>query len=263
MSVCPHKETCESVCVPLLWERDDPHVAAPARHRDRAVHGADCRQGHLGQQGPTPAWGRHQGTLKRPGPARVTRPPTSRQAGNGHSGPPQVPGLSRCPCGPHTHRRSPLASAQRCSRGGTQVRGRGCPPKNPKQASWSHACPSLLTRHTLSRSRSSAPGQAPRPALVGGAGLPLSRGEHLPLKPNSQPAGSALEVGTDSCGPQDERLRAPGPAETQGGSQEAVWGKRPAGPGPAHDTDLAHGDTQMRHSAPHSGTDQPPTTART
>ena len=113
-----------------------------------------------------------------------------------------------------THGQSPLASAQRRSRGGPRSGAGAAPQQKPKQAPWSGACPSLLTRHTLSRSRGSAPGQTPRLALVGGAGLPLSRGEHLPLKPNSQPAGSALEVGTDSSGPQDERLRAPGPAGT-------------------------------------------------
>lgn len=216
-----------------------------------------------GSRTPTPARGRHQGTLKRPGPARVTSPPTSQRAGNGHSATPGPWALQVPVWATHTQTVSPGLCPALQQRGGPRSGAGAAPPKNPKQASWSHACPSPLTRHTLSRSRSSAPGQAPRLVLVGGAGLPLSRGEHLPLKPNSQPAGSALEVGTDSCGPQDKRLRAPGPAETQGGSQEAVWGKRPAGPGPAHDTDLAHGDTQTCHSAPHSGTDQPPTTART
>ena len=104
----------------------------PARHRDRAVHGADGRQGHLGQQDTHPCPGAPSGDPEEAGTGAGHKPshqPTGRKRALGH---PRSLGSPGARVG-HTHTDGlpwPLPSA--AAEGGTQVRGRGCPPKESK-----------------------------------------------------------------------------------------------------------------------------------
>lgn len=118
----------------------------------------------LKEQGTRPCPGAPAGDPEEARTVAGHSPPTSQRAGNGRPGPPQVPGLSWGARVDHTHGHAPLASAQRLSRGGTQVRGGGCPPRRKlKGAPWSHACSSPLTaQHPFPLQ-----GLSPRPVLVG------------------------------------------------------------------------------------------------
>ena len=129
---------------------------APTGCRDRAVHSADLRQGHLRQQGTRPCLGAPSGHPEEAGTGAGHEPshqPTGRtrvlRATPG-------PWALRVPMwATHTDglpRPPPSVAAE----GGPRSGAGAAPQKKPKQAPWSHACPSLLTGHTLSRSRGSA-----------------------------------------------------------------------------------------------------------
>lgn len=116
-----------------------------------------------GSRGPTLAWGRQpSGTLKRPGPARVTR---SHQPHGQETGTQATPGpwaLQVPVWATHTQTVSlPLPALQQ--RGTYQ--GQGLPPKESKAGILVPRLPIPADQAHPLRSRSSAPGQAPRPAL--------------------------------------------------------------------------------------------------
>lgn len=233
---------------------------APTRCRDRAVHSADHRQGHLRQQGTRPCLGAPSGDPEEAGTGAGHEPshqPTGRKRVLRATPGPwalQVPMWT-------THTDGlPWPPPSVAAEGGPRSGAGAAPPEEAEAGTLVPRLPIPADRAHPLPLQGLSPGQAPRLALVGGAGLPLSRGEHLPLKPNSQPAGSALEVGTEALVHRtsaSEPLAPRGPGEghgrPSGGSVLQGWA-RPGGhhPGQPHtrrDADLAHGDTQTRHPA--------------
>lgn len=172
------------MCAPS-WERETPPWQ-PRQWPGQSCHGADCRQGHWGSRDP-PLPGAPPGDLSRPGRAGHT--PSHQPDRNGHSGPPQVPGLSSSAGPPPT---SPLASAQRCSRGGPRWSGQGLPKESKAGISGpTPAHPQVRPGTPSPAPGAQPPGQALRPALVG-CRATSGEGSTFSSKPNSQLAGSAL-----------------------------------------------------------------------